>query len=182
MKKRRMIAWTACVAMCASLGTGCSLNRASKEGWTEYTPQSKMYSLSVPNIEGGWTKVESSGEDTLVLDNSDASFTIMIQAFPGEEPSVMFSTLDEMEKFYHDSMIQSFGSTKTKKVKVGDPAISDVRTHNYLIEQDGVVRGAQINLFQTDEGFYSVTMTGTDDSYNNNIDVANEALKTFKEN
>ena len=180
MKKFRMIALIVCAAMCIFLGAGCSLKGNSDSG-TKYTPQSKLYSISLPDIEEGWTQVESSGENTLVLDNSDMSFTIMIQAFPGEEPSAMFSTLDEMENFYHESMLQNFGATKSKKVKIGDPAVSDVRTHNYLVEQDGVVLGAELNLFRTENAFYSVTITGMDYSHDTYIDMANEALKTFKE-
>ena len=69
----------------------------------EFTAPSGTFAVSLPEIDGGWTVSDGGNEYHLVLDNSDQSFSVMIQALPMEQAAATFSSLDEIIAFYQQS-------------------------------------------------------------------------------
>lgn len=60
--------------------------------------ESANFAVRIPDIEGGWTQSDGGNPDHLVLDNSDQSFSILVQGLP--KNSEQFSSLDSLMDFY----------------------------------------------------------------------------------
>lgn len=148
---------------------------------TEYTAPSGTFAVSMPEISGGWTQSEEGNEYHLVLDNSDKSFTLMLQALPLEQAQVTYPDLDALIAFYNQNTLSSFGEPKATEVTIGDPAIAGVTANTYTAEKNGMTAKAMVAFFQTEKAYYICILTGSGEAFDTNIDSAQKALTTFTE-
>lgn len=148
---------------------------------TEYTAPGGTFAVSVPEIEGGWTESDGSNDYHLVLDNSDMTFSILIQALPLEQAQTVIGEFEEFVDYYRDSTLSVFGEPESVDMTIGEPAIEGVVTDFYTAEQDGVTAKALVSFFQTDAAYYVCILTGEGDAYDTNIDAVKAAMTTFTE-
>ena len=153
---------------------------------TPYDAPSGRFTLSVPEIEGGWTVTDGGNDEHLVLDNSDQSFTVLVQALPLDQSLALFSNLDELAAYHQQTTLSTFGDAAEAEVAIGGgpdaPAIENVKSASYTVELSGVTAKAQVSYFQTDSAYYILTITGLADVYDANIGKMQSALASFHEN
>ena len=151
-----------------------------------YDAPSGRFTLSVPEIEGGWTVTDGGNDEHLVLDNSDQSFTVMVQALPLDQSLAFFSNLDELATYHQQTTLSTFGDAAEAEVAIGGgpdaPEIENVKSASYTVELSGVTARAQVSYFQTDGAYYNLTITGLADVYDANIGKMQSALSSFHEN
>lgn len=146
-----------------------------------YDAPSGTFSVDMPEIDGGWTTTDGGNEYHLVLDNSDRSFSVMIQALPMEQAKNTLEDLDSLIDLYRQTTLGKFGDPTATEVTVGDPAIEGVKSDAYEVEQNGQKAKALVSYFRTDNAYYVCIMTGTAEAYDANIDAVQSALTTFTE-
>ena len=121
-----------------------------------------------------------------VLDNSDQSFTVMVQALPLDQSLAFFSNLDELAPYHPQTTLSTFGDAAEAEVAIGGgpdaPEIENVKSASYTVELSGVTARAQVSYFQTDGAYYILTITGLADVYDANIGKMQSALSSFHEN
>lgn len=147
----------------------------------EFTAPSGTFAVSLPEIDGGWTMSDGGNEYHLVLDNSDQSFSVMIQALPMEQAAATFSSLDEIIAFYQQSTLSEYGEPTSSEVVIGDPAIEGVVSDFYEVTQNNMTADLLISYFQTENAYYVCILTGTKAAYDANVDAVKNALTSFTE-
>ena len=147
----------------------------------EFTAPSGTFAVSLPEIDGGWTVSDGGNEYHLVLDNSDQSFSVMIQALPMEQAADTFSSLDEIIAFYQQSTLSEYGEPTSSEVVIGDPAIVGVVSDYYEVTQNNMTADLLISYFQTENAYYVCILTGTKAAYDANVDAVKNALTSFTE-
>ena len=147
----------------------------------EFTAPSGTFAVSLPEIDGGWTVSDGGNEYHLVLDNSDQSFSVMIQALPMEQAAATFSSLDEIIAFYQQSTLSEYGEPTSSEVVIGDPAIEGVVSDFYEVTQNNMTADLLISYFQTENAYYVCILTGTKAAYDANVDAVKNALTSFTE-
>lgn len=147
----------------------------------EFTAPSGTFAVSLPEIDGGWTVSDGGNEYHLVLDNSDQSFSVMIQALPMEQAAATFSSLDEIIAFYQQSTLSEYGEPTSSEVVIGDPAIEGVVSDFYEVTQNNMTADLLISYFQTENAYYVCILTGTKAAYDANVDAVQNALTSFTE-
>lgn len=124
---------------------------------------------------------DGGNEYHLVLDNSDQSFSVMIQALPMEQAAATFSSLDEIIAFYQQSTLSEYGEPTSSEVVIGDPAIEGVVSDFYEVTQNNMTADLLISYFQTENAYYVCILTGTKAAYDANVDAVKNALTSFTE-
>lgn len=147
----------------------------------EFTAPSGTFAVSLPEIDGGWTVSDGGNEYHLVLDNSDQSFSVMIQALPMEQAAATFSSLDEIIALYQQSTLSEYGEPTSSEVVIDDPAIEGVVSDFYEVTQNNMTADLLISYFQTENAYYVCILTGTKAAYDANVDAVQNALTSFTE-
>ena len=135
----------------------------------EYAPASGSYAISIREIEGGWTVYPESGnEEQLVLDNEDMSFSILMQSFP--KASDAYRDFASFEAFYRNATSASMGEGTVENIDINNEAIINYSSMLYTVDSQGYTFYGQITVFETENAYYSCTITGLDQLYTDNID------------
>lgn len=146
----------------------------------EYTPASGNYAISIREIEGGWKVYPDTGnEEQLVLDNKDMSFSILMQSFPKE--SEAYQDFESFETFYRNATASSMGEGKEESIAIDNEAILNHSSMLYSVDSQGYTFYGQITVFETENAYYSCTITGLDQIYNDNIEEYKELYNSFEE-
>lgn len=146
----------------------------------EFMPQLENYVVSIPEIDGGWTVYPEPGnEEQLVLDNSDVTFSIMVQGFPKE--SQAYSDFASFEEFYTAGVASSMGAGVAQEVNFTNDNILNHATYYYEAESQGYLFKGQITIFEMENGYYSCTLTGLDSIYDANIETYSCIYDNFRE-
>lgn len=172
---------TACGGTPADSGNGAADTPQAAVKLTPYDAPGGTFSVSMPEIEGGWTTTDGGNDYHLVLDNSDQSFTVLIQGLPMEQAQSSITDLDGLITVYRQTTLAGFGEPTAAEVTVGDPAIEGVKADTYTVEQGGHTAKALVCYFQTENAYYVCILTGTGEAYDQNIDAVQAALTTFTE-
>lgn len=147
----------------------------------EYAPASGSYTISILEIEGGWTVYPDTGNDEqLVLDNEDMSFSILMQSFPKE--SGAYQDFASFETFYRNATASSMGEGTVEDVDINNEAIINHSSMLYAVDSQGYTFYGQITVFETENAYYSCTITGLDQIYNENIEEYESLYNSFVEN
>ena len=127
----------------------------------EFMPELESYVVSIPEIEGGWNIYPEVGNgDHLILDNSDMTFTVMMQKFPKE--SHAYSDFASFQKFYMDGVTASMGQGVPQELEFDNDDILKYSANYYEMEAQGYVFKGQVVVFEMENGYYAGTITGTD--------------------
>ena len=150
-----------------------------------YDAPSGRFTLSVPEIEGGWTVTDGGNDEHLVLDNSDQSFTVMVQALPLDQSLAFFSNLDELATYHQQTTLSTFGDAAEAEVAIGGgpdaPEIENVKSASYTVELSGVTARRR-SATSKPTALCILTITGLADVYDANIGKMQSALSFFHEN
>lgn len=146
----------------------------------EYAPASGSYTISICEIDGGWTVYPDAGnEEQLVLDNEDMSFSILMQSFPKESDA--YQDFVSFEEFYRQATASSMGEGTVENIDINNAVILNYSSMLYAVDSQGYTFYGQITVFETENAYYSCTITGLDEIYNDNIAVYEELYNTFAE-
>ncbi len=130
----------------------------------EYAPASGSYAISIYEIDGGWTVYPDTGNDEqLVLDNEDMSFSILMQSFP--KVSDAYQDFASFEIFYRNATSSSMGEGTVENIDINNVAIIDYSSMLYTVDSQGYTFYGQITVFETENAYYSCTITGLDQIY-----------------
>lgn len=142
-----------------------------------YQDESGSFSLSIPAVEGGWVQSDGGNEASVVLDNSDQSFTVMVQGLPKGQGQ--FDSLDNVIAFYHDQALAGFGEPTAEEVNTPDGMPS--QAESYTAEQNGITAKALVVFLEGQNGYYVYTITGLAEQYDANISAQRDAVWNFAE-
>lgn len=146
----------------------------------EYAPASGSYAISIREIEGGWTVYPETGnEEQLVLDNEDMSFSILMQSFP--KASDAYRDFASFEEFYRSATSASMGEGTVEDIDINNAAIINYSSMLYTVDSQGYTFYGQITVFETENAYYSCTITGLDQLYTDNIDEYEGLYNSFVE-
>lgn len=146
----------------------------------EYAPASGSYSISIGEIEGGWTVYPNAGnEEQLVLDNEDMSFSILMQSFP--KVSDAYQDFASFEEFYRKATASSMGEGTVENINISNAAIINHSSMLYTVDSQGYTFYGQITVFETENAYYSCTITGLDQLYTKYIDEYEDLYNSFEE-
>ena len=146
----------------------------------EFMPELESYVVSIPEIEGGWNIYPEVGNgDHLILDNSDMTFTVMMQKFPKE--SHAYSDFASFQKFYMDGVTASMGQGVPQELEFDNDDILKYSANYYEMEAQGYVFKGQVVVFEMENGYYAGTITGTDALYDANIETFSCLYDYFRE-
>lgn len=146
----------------------------------EYSPASGSYAISIYEIDGGWTVYPDTGNDEqLVLDNEDMSFSILMQSFP--KVSDAYQDFASFETFYRNATSSSMGEGTVENIDISNAAIINYSSMLYTVDSQGYTIYGQITVFETENAYYSCTITGLDRIYTKYIDEYEELYNTFVE-
>ncbi|MBQ3037331.1 MAG: hypothetical protein IJD31_10450 [Lachnospiraceae bacterium] len=146
----------------------------------EYAPASGSYTISICEIDGGWTVYPETGnEEQLVLDNEDMSFSILMQSFP--KVSDAYQDFASFEEFYRQATASSMGEGTVENIDINNAAIRNYSSMLYTVDSQGYTFYGQITVFETENAYYSCTITGLDQIYKDNIAVYEDLYNTFAE-
>lgn len=146
----------------------------------EYAPASGSYTISIYEIDGGWTVYPDTGnEEQLVLDNEDMSFSILMQSFP--KVSDAYQDFASFEEFYRQATASSMGEGTVENIDINNAAIRNYSSMLYTVDSQGYTFYGQITVFETENAYYSCTITGLDQIYKDNIAVYEDLYNTFVE-
>ena len=146
----------------------------------EYSPASGSYAISIYEIDGGWTVYPDTGNDEqLVLDNEDMSFSILMQSFP--KVSDAYQDFASFEEFYRNATSSSMGEGTVENIDISNAAIINYSSMLYTVDSQGYTFYGQITVFETENAYYSCTITGLDRIYTKYIDEYEELYNTFVE-
>ncbi len=146
----------------------------------EYAPASGSYTISICEIEGGWTVYPDTGnEEQLVLDNEDMSFSILMQSFPKE--SGAYQDFASFETFYRNATASSMGEGTVENVDINNAAIINHSSMLYSVDSQGYTFYGQITVFETEKAYYSCTITGLDQLYTKYISEYEGLYDSFEE-
>lgn len=146
----------------------------------EYSPASGSYAISIGEIDGGWTVYPDTGnEEQLVLDNEDMSFSILMQSFPKE--SEAYQDFASFETFYRNATSSSMGEGTVENIDINNAAIINDSSMLYAVDSQGYTFYGQITVFETENAYYSCTITGLDQIYTKYIDEYEDLYNSFEE-
>ena len=146
----------------------------------EFMPELESYVVSIPEIEGGWNIYPEVGNgDHLILDNSDMTFTVMMQKFPKE--SHAYSDFASFQKFYMDGVTASMGEGVPQELEFENDDILKYSANYYEMEAQGYVFKGQVAVFEMENGYYAGTITGVDSVYDANIETFSCLYDYFRE-
>lgn len=146
----------------------------------EYSPASGSYAISIYEIDGGWTVYPEAGNDEqLVLDNEDMSFSILMQSFP--KVSDAYQDFASFEEFYRNATSSSMGEGTVENIDISNASIINYSSMLYTVDSQGYTFYGQITVFETENAYYSCTITGLDRIYTKHIDEYEELYNTFVE-
>lgn len=146
----------------------------------EFMPELESYVVSIPEIEGGWNIYPEVGNgDHLILDNSDMTFTVMMQKFPKE--SHAYSDFASFQKFYMDGVTASMGEGVPQELEFDNDDILKYSANYYEMEAQGYVFKGQVAVFEMENGYYAGTITGVDSVYDANIETFSCLYDYFRE-
>lgn len=146
----------------------------------EYAPASGSYTISISEIDGGWTVYPDTGnEEQLVLDNEDMSFSILMQSFP--KVSDAYQDFASFEDFYRTATASSMGEGTVENIDINNAAIINYSSMLYTVDSQGYTFYGQITVFETENAYYSCTITGLDQIFTKYIDEYEELYNTFTE-
>lgn len=146
----------------------------------EYSPASGSYAISIGEIDGGWTVYPDTGnEEQLVLDNEDMSFSILMQSFPKE--SEAYQDFASFETFYRNATSSSMGEGTVENIDINNAAIINYSSMLYAVDSQGYTFYGQITVFETENAYYSCTITGLDQIYTKYIDEYEDLYNSFEE-
>ncbi len=189
-----LVAATLCVSLSACGGAGgdaggdaqSGAGTSAAAGGTQtaaapellnFWSESGSYSVRIPDIEGGWVQSDGGNEEHLVLDNSDQTFSILVQGLPKD--SEQFSSLDTLMEFYREQTLSSFGAPTSEEVAV-DPSLT-AKAESYSVTQEGVTAKALVIFLEGANSYYVYTITGLEEQYDANIDAQRAAVVNFVE-
>ena len=145
-----------------------------------YTSPSGSFTVTIPTVEGGWTKSDGGNEEHLVLDNSDQSLSILIQALPKEQAQTQYPDLASLVEFYEQSTLSSLGDPTGEEITV--PKAADVQAESFTATQNGTTAKAFVAFIEMEKGYYVYTITGTEKPYDANIQAQKDAISSLVEN
>lgn len=146
----------------------------------EHMPASGSYTISIPEIEGGWTVYPDTGNDEqLVLDNEDMSFSILMQSFP--KVSDAYQDFTSFEEFYRNATSSSMGEGTVENIDISNAAIINYSSMLYTVDSQGYTFYGQVTVFETENAYYSCTITGLDRLYTKYIGEYEGLYNTFEE-
>lgn len=146
----------------------------------EYSPASGSYAISIYEIDGGWTVYPDTGnEEQLVLDNEDMSFSILMQSFP--KVSDAYQDFASFETFYRNATSSSMGEGTVENIDISNAAIINYSSMLYTVDSQGYTFYGQITVFETENAYYSCTITGLDRIYTKYIDEYEDLYNSFEE-
>lgn len=146
----------------------------------EYAPSSGSYTISIHEIDGGWTVYPDTGnEEQLVLDNEDMSFSILMQSFP--KVSDAYQDFATFEEFYRTATSSSMGEGTVENITIDNAAILNHSSMLYTVDSQGYTFYGQITVFETENAYYSCTITGLDRIYTKYIDEYEDLYNSFEE-
>ena len=146
----------------------------------EYAPASGSYAISIYEIDGGWTVYPDTGnEEQLVLDNEDMSFSILMQSFP--KVSDAYQDFASFETFYRNATSSSMGEGTVENIDISNAAIINYSSMLYTVDSQGYTFYGQITVFETENAYYSCTITGLDRIYTKYIDEYEDLYNSFEE-
>ena len=192
MKKLKIFAKTcAALTLCFSF-SACSVNSDSQSSENisssinqeeSFTKNAETFSLNVPVIEGGWNTDATSmlNDYSIVIDNSDQSFTILVQSLPKSEGTLAaYPDIESVENADYQSTLAQFGIDGTEEtIKI--EGASKTAAYSYIIEQGEVTSKAFIAYIDMPEAYYIYTITGLEEIYNENIEAQKLAIESLKE-
>lgn len=143
-----------------------------------YQDESGSFSISIPSVEGGWVQGDSGNEAGILLDNSDQSFTVMVQGLPKKQGQ--FDSLDSVVSFYREQALAGFGKPTAEEIAV--PESMAAQAESYTAEQYGTKAKALVVFLEGDNGYYVYTITGLAEQYDANIGPQRDAVRNFVEN
>ncbi len=143
-----------------------------------YQDESGSFSISIPSVEGGWVQGDSGNEAGILLDNSDQSFTVMVQGLPKGQGE--FDSLDSVVSFYREQALAGFGEPTAEEIAA--PESMTAQAESYTAEQYGTKAKALVAFLEGENGYYVYTITGLAEQYDANIGPQRDAVQNFVEN
>lgn len=143
-----------------------------------YQDESGSFSISIPSVEGGWVQGDSGNEASVLLDNSDQSFTVMVQGLPKGQGE--FDSLDSVVSFYREQALAGFGEPTAEEIAV--PESMTAQAESYTAEQYGTKAKALVVFLEGNNGYYVYTITGLAEQYDANIGPQRDAVRNLVEN
>ncbi len=160
--------------------TGCSKNNDGESVKTKtFTSKNERYSITIPDIKGGWTVAETNNDDHLVIDNPDRSFTILVQAYPLSTAIYTCPDFDSFVTYYQEMVLGSLGDPTPEELSL-DWAVN-AKAEFYSVTYNNVVSKNYIAYIETENAYYTYVLTGLSEQYDENIDAQIEAISTLEE-
>ena len=143
----------------------------------EFTPTSGIFSISVPEIEGGWKIADNLNDGFLAIDNSDESFTIMVQCFPKE---ALLTDLNGIIAYYQENMLNELNEEADEEINISNTL--SVQAKSYSGTRYNSTGKALVAFIETEKCYYVYMISGAENVYDANIDVQRAAISNFTEN
>ncbi len=155
-----------------------SQSTSKSQDLTEYTSPGNTFTVKLP---GEWTIAETDNEDHLVLDNSDQSLSVLIQRFPKD--SLGLNALDDFINLYKTSALASLQTYITNEpTDLSIDTMVAAKTEDYEMSQDDTTFKSHIIYVESEKSYYSFTITGIANLYDENIEALSNSVHTLVEN
>lgn len=150
-----------------------------REEGKEYLSESKAFSIQAA---GEWEVTPTDNPDHLVLDNADKTLTILIQRFPKEEAEkeVGITSLEDFMTFYKETpsianIYAMAGEVQTEPLNIAG------MTAGQGEELAAGGSKAYIGYLESKSSYYTATLTGLEELYDQNIQQMKTDLQTLQE-
>ena len=144
----------------------------------EYVSKAGTFSITVP---GEWTVSDSGNDEHIVLDNSDQSFSVLVQRFPKETAGA--ADFNRFVAFYKDNAIKAIveASKDIKTEAVNIEGMIKTSAEIYEVSQNGTTAKAFVAFAESPKAYYVYTLTGVESVYDKEIEAQKAAISGLKE-
>ena len=144
----------------------------------EYVSGDGSFSITVP---GEWTVGDDGRAEYIVLDNSDMTFSILVQRFQKTDPS--FGDFQSFVDYYKESVLQSMieAAGEPQQESLSIEGMEQAVAESYEIsEADSTVK-AFVAYIESETAYYVYTLSGTGEVYDQQIEAQRSAVSSLKE-
>lgn len=173
------------LVVCSVFASACVLKEEDNitSEIAEYKSPAESFSLTLAELNNGWAVANMNNDYSLVLDDENERFTIMIQGIPGAGIDTLEDFIIYNKQFVDIDNAENFEVVEKTEVDVPvSNYIIDIESHEYITKDnnDTVIKTID-GYFETESSYYSYTITGFAEEYDKYIDTYSSILQSFKE-